>query len=138
LIYVIRNIIDRDNVAAVVKGLDIKHPLDITIKRRIKRRTLPQNSLYWLWLTAIQAETGNEKNYLHKYFTDKYLPKKYCVVFGKVVEVSISTTALDTASFTKYLDSINLEMGEKGVELISPGHPLFEQFLEYYNDRTFT
>lgn len=44
--------------------------------REIKvKRSLDQNSLYWVWLTCIQEETGNDKNECHCLYRGLFLPK---------------------------------------------------------------
>src|SRR5665811_2051765 len=48
----------------------------IEIKKRAKKRTIDQNSLYWLWLTCIEKETGNDKNEFHLLYRANFLPKE--------------------------------------------------------------
>lgn len=36
------------------------------LRRRRNPRTVDQNGLYWMWLTAAQQETGNSKDDLHR------------------------------------------------------------------------
>lgn len=91
-------------------------------------RSTQQNKLYWLWLTAIAAETGNDQHDLHEYFGTKYLPRRE--VLRELVRVS--TTTLDTKQFTTYLDHIQAEAGDLGIELVNPEDQRFEAFREYY------
>jgi len=63
----------------------------VTVKPYVKKRTLPQNALYWKWLSVIAEETGNDKDILHDFFREKYLPVSYKNVLGAEVKVLTST-----------------------------------------------
>lgn len=107
--------------------------LDIKQEREI--RTISQNSLYWLWLTCIMAETGNDKDYLHIFFGKKYLPQDRRIVFNYPVDVTTSTTSLDTAQFTHYLERIQqFANSELGIVLPNPEDLHFKEFYETYKD----
>lgn len=114
-------------------NLSKRYTLKITVEKRI--RTLSQSRLYWLWLSCISAETGNDKDYLHEYFKGKYLPKDQRVIFGQRVEITISTTSLDTAQFTHYLERIQqFANSELGIVLPNPEDLQWKQFYETYKD----
>lgn len=40
-----------------------------------KKRTIDQNALHWLWMTAIEKETGNSKNEMHLLYRANFLAK---------------------------------------------------------------
>ena len=108
------------------KGLKVK----IDAVRPI--RSLSQNALYWLWLTAISQKTGNEKDDLHEFFAKKFLPMQEAKVFGKIIYKKTSTRELDTAIFKQYLDKIQIFASGEGIELLNPGDKHFDEFKEYY------
>jgi len=97
-----------------------------------EKRSTDQNALYWLWLTAIQQETGNGKDDLHDYFAKKYLPMDEVKIFDKLIYKRASTTKLNTDTFTQYLNKIQLFAGEQGIELPNPKDKHFEEFKNYY------
>jgi hypothetical protein len=125
---------DKETVKAYVDKLpDKKFTVEIKQKREI--RTVSQNSLYWLWLTCIMAETGNEKDYLHIFFGKKYLPQNSRLIYGETVNITVSTTSLDTAQFTHYLERIQqFANAELGIVLPNPEDLHFKEFYEHYKD----
>ena len=73
--------------------------LEIKTKRRI--RSLSQNALYWLWLDVISQDTGFTSEDLHSTFKSLFL-----VDNTQKIPLVRSTTDLDTAQFTLYLNKI--------------------------------
>jgi hypothetical protein len=128
---------ERDAVCEHIRRVKIEQgkPYEVTCQRKTKRRTLPLNSTYWLWLTAIANETGNDKDALHRCFSNRYLPKRIELVFGKEQEKPWSTTELDTKAFTEYMELIQRDMAEYGIQLEWPSSPLFDQFFEHYRGK---
>jgi len=107
--------------------------VEICIKK--DKRTLSQNSTYWLWITAIQQETGNDKNLLHEYFKQKFLGTENITVFDSNLNVAVSTTKLDTKQMSEYMNRIqefaNIELG---ILLPNPSDLIFNDFYEHYKD----
>lgn len=128
---------ERDAIADAIRKIKIEKskPYEIICRRKTKKRTLPLNATYWLWLTAISQDTGNEKDDLHKMFSDRYLPKRSVFVFGREYTMAISTTGLDTAAFIVYMEKIQRDAAEYGIMLEWPSSPLFEQFYNTYRGR---
>jgi len=109
---------------------------DITVNIHRQTRSIPQNKLYWLWINAISKDTGNDPADLHLYFGEKWLPKDSYLIFGEVNLRPLSTTKLNTAEFTAYLDKIQIfASAELGIVLPQPDDLVFEQFAEYYKNR---
>ena len=89
----------RLSVIDYINKLQLTKKYVLSIKTENRIRTLSQSRLYWLWLTCISHETGNDKNELHEYFKETYLPKEQVIVFNRKIEITVSTTGLDTAQF---------------------------------------
>ena len=85
--------------------------IEATINKRQNKRTLGQNSLYWVYLKLIADETGNDIIGMHVRFKKKYLPIKCLMVMSDKVELLTSTTELDTKEFSDYLKKIEVETG---------------------------
>ena len=67
-------IFTKQNRDKAIQQLDFWFDKDLKVKIEAVRpiRSLPQNRLYWLWLTAISQKTGNEKDDLHEFFAKKF------------------------------------------------------------------
>ena len=105
----------------------------VTIVITKEKRTLDQNRLYWLWLTCIAENTGNDKDNLHEFFILKYLQPELIQVFEKLIYKRLSTTSLDTKQFTGYLNKIQLFANtELSIELPNPEDLKFAEFKDYY------
>jgi len=124
----------RKKAIAEIAFLDISkvHQVKITCKRG--KRSIDQNSLYWMWLTCIEQETGNSKEDMHEYFKQRYLGTESRLCFGEVFNQTVTTTELDTAQFKQYLDKIQIFAStELGFELPNPDDLKFEHFKDYYS-----
>jgi hypothetical protein len=128
---------DKGGVKQYIDKLDLEHGktyhVGITVKRAT--RSISQNSLYWLWLTCIRQETGNDKETLHEYFKQEFLGRRTVEIFNTEVYPLRSTTGLNTKEFTDYLDKIKVFAGtELGIILPLPEDLCFKAFYERYKD----
>ena len=130
-------IFDKNRKIEAIKFIDNLFAQDkrVTIVITKEKRTLDQNRLYWLWLSCIAKETGNDKDDLHEYFIYKYLNPELIQVFEKMIYKRLSTSTLDTKQFTKYLNKIQVFANtELAIELPNPEDLKFAEFYEYYKD----
>jgi len=78
-------------------------------------RSLNQNALYWLFLSVIERDTGNNARTMHDYLRATLLPPKHIVIRGKnaqhEVEVPYSTTELTKNEFSDYITKIEAHVG---------------------------
>jgi len=129
---IINNEQSRKEIIEEINSLDLDNVYSIKITQKRGKRSIDQNALYWMWLTCIEQETGNERNDLHEYFKRYILGAKEELIFGK--KVVKSTTILNTAEFTQYLEKIqqfaNVELS---ITLPNPEDLKFEQFKDYYS-----
>jgi hypothetical protein len=125
-------------VSTDLAGLDFdgKKAWEVTLRVWRKPRTINQNRLYWMWLTLLSDETGNDRDDLHDYFRRKYLPWSQKDVMGETMFLVSSTTKLDTKQFTDYLENIRREGSQLGVYLPSPGDPAWPAFEEQVGPKT--
>lgn len=75
------------------------------------KRSKSQNSFYWLYLKAIERETGQDSKECHEYFRRSLLPPVYKTIFGKEIRLPNSTTHLTKLEFGEYLEKICAETG---------------------------
>jgi len=129
-------VVNEQTKAAAISYIDKlpdgkKYKVSVTLHR--ERRSLSQNSLYWLWLNCISAETGNDVDALHDYFKDRFLSRKV-EIFGDECSVGTSTTKLNTAEFTAFLDKVQQFAAGEGIILPNPEDLYFEQFYQQYKN----
>lgn len=104
----------------------------LTITKRRERRTLSQNALLWMWLRCIAEDTGNTTDDLYDVFCAKFLRKRV-EVNGDVVECCKTSSQLNTAEMTAFLDNIQVyAAAELGITLPNPEDRNFEVFFQQY------
>lgn len=107
---------------------------EVTISRVRKRRTTDQNSLYWMWLKCVADETGNTTDDIHEYCKRKFLVPRVIEIAGERLEIAPSTTKIDTAQMTEYLNNVQAwASSELGITLPNPNDQYFEYFENEYN-----
>ena len=127
--------LDREMVISQIKRLDLKKVYTVDITERRIKRTISQNGLYWLWLTCISHETGNDKDDLHDYFKKKYLEPEDSKLFGETF-LRWSTRDLTSNMFKFYLDKIHgFASTELAITLPDPEDKRWEEFYDYYKDK---
>jgi hypothetical protein len=129
----VHNPATRAAVTAYITTLPEKS-YDVTITPHRERRSLPQNSLYWLWIACIADETGADRNQVHDEMKAMLLPRETVRgLFGDVPR-TVSTSKLDTAQFTAYLEKVEaFALTDLDIRLPKPGDAVFDQFEEKYS-----
>lgn len=89
----------------------LKGEIDIIVEKHADIRTKQQNKFYWLYLSIIEQETGEEANLLHEYFKRVHLPPRFVVIRGKERKLPATTTKLKRAEMSTYLEKICAETG---------------------------
>lgn len=125
---------DRQALIEYVNKLNLDKEYSWEVTRKTIRRSISQNALYWMWLTCIQDETGNDRNDLHEYFKGKLLIARYIDVFGDSIMIK-STKGLTTAQFADYLNMIQVEMAQEGIILPDPDDLIWESFYDTYKNK---
>ena len=80
----------------------------VTIEKKKEKRSLNANAYYWVLMSILEKETGQDQDSLHDYFKTKFLQKRK-VVFkqtGEENEVQGSTAELDSFNFFEYVDKV--------------------------------
>jgi hypothetical protein len=128
--------LDRNMVIAFIQRLDIVKKLyTVEILHKNPNRSISQNSLYWLWLTCIEHETGTNRDELHDYFKHKFILPSEVEIFGEKI-MRWTTTDKDTLQFKQYLDKIQIFAStELGIKLPDPEDKYWQDFYNYYIDK---
>jgi hypothetical protein len=127
--------LDRNMVIAYIKRLDITKLHTVEVLQKKFNRSISQNSLYWLWLTCIEQETGNDRDELHELFKKKFILPETKEVFGEQL-IFYSTKNKDTLQFKQYLDKIQVfALSELSITLPNPEDRYWDEFYSYYVDK---
>lgn len=134
--FVIQDNKSREAILTYIQKLNEKKRYEVLISLKKEKRTIPQNRLYWLYLSCISDETGMDKDDLHVHFKRKFLQKEEIVIGNEVVMSTYSTTELTTKQFTDYINQIvAFASSELGIVLPDPADLYWEQFYEQYKHR---
>lgn len=117
------------NLFAFIEKLPADKPWRVKIELLRKQRTLPQNALYWEWLTAIGNEIGYTKDEMHDTFREKFLPWREVEVCGvrRKILTSTSSPEFTTAMMAEYMSHIDrFAAQELGIVLPTPSDFLNE------------
>lgn len=99
----------------------------VKIEKWRSQRTLSQNNLYWLQLEFIGEEIGEDNiEGLHNYFKSEFLIDKT----KTTIPIVKSTTQLNTAEMSEYMEKISRQVADYGIKLPNPNDSYWENLLE--------
>ena len=117
---IIRDEAMRQRVIEHIAALNIERPWTIEIKRHVKKRSLSQLALYWMWIEVIAKETGNDNDMLHEFVKAKFLTPVTHEVFGETFHQR-TTTKLPIDEMSQFMEKVNAFAGaELGILLPQP------------------
>lgn len=113
----------------------------VSIKEWREKRSLSQNSLYWVWLDEISkqcnlesdASTKKSSELWHEVFKHYYCPVKTITNNNASLTVK-STTMLDVGEMTFYLNKIESWCLDRGVRLTIPEDSEYYKLLNGQNE----
>jgi hypothetical protein len=104
-----------------------------------EKRTLSQNSGYWVWMTYLWQLTGYDKNVWHIFFLNLYPIYKEITIMNRIELVTIGTSEADIQQMSQHMNSIKLHCEDPEKEL-KKAYPFIEmpdlkakKTLEMYN-----
>lgn len=110
-----------------IPQLNMAYEYLFVIKRYHKTRSTDQNSLYWMWVTAIANHTGHEKYEIHEAYIRMFLPWNEINLPGEMSYWSPGHTPdNDTFQFNEFLNKIHLH-----------AHQFFDFHLPYPDEECF-
>lgn len=107
---------------------------DVVLKRHIAQRSGAQNDWYWSeWgpLGLVSSHTGHTKDELHRLFKGLFLPKRVMRVGDRDYSMSGSTTDLNKAQFSEYIERIRSFAADIGVSIPDPKKKSDQSKFEY-------
>ena len=135
------NLTKRNGVVTLDKDFELMCSLlrngEYTLKivRKTKPRTLPQNSLMWMWYQCMEDSTGTPKEDIHDFYKAKFL-RREITIEGQTCIVVGSTKDLNTAQMTNYLEKVKADAAtEFGIILPLPEDRHYQAFITEYKNR---
>lgn len=96
-------------------------PVDVTVTRHRRPRSVNQNRYYWgVVLNLIADHTGHTEEELHEIYKRKFLPARIVHYNGVDIRMPTSTPDTDTLEFTNYIERIRAEAGMMGITIPDP------------------
>lgn len=127
------------DIATIHKWLDraVKYIMNgsysIVITKVVKKRSLAQNRLMWLWFKCLEMETGQPSQDWHDYYCKKLLSREMSTPDGEIVKLAGHTSILNTAQMTDFLNNVQSDAAtEWGVTLPLPDDLGFDEFRLQY------
>lgn len=113
----------------------IKEGSNLEMRKVPLKRSTDANALYWLWLTCLQDETGENKDQFHKFFKAKYIGTTEEEIFGLLVTSEPTTTDKSRKYFWEFMQQVKSEAASDfGVRLPLPKDQGFQEFYEKYSE----
>lgn len=104
----------------------------VTVEKHREPRTLPQNSLMWMWFSCIEQETGAAKEDVYSYYCRKYL-SRVVVMNGQEVTVNDTSSMLNMAQMSEFMTKIQADAAsELGIMLPLPSDRYYQEFINEY------
>ncbi|MDR1097833.1 MAG: recombination protein NinB [Tannerella sp.] len=126
---------DKTKVNNYINRLPDGKRYTVEVKLKRENRSIDQNRLYWLWISCISEETGNDRDTLHELFKQMYLGSEERIALNCQVAIRRSTSRLDTKEFTDYLNRIQQFVNtELGIILPNPEDLIWDDFYAFYKD----
>jgi hypothetical protein len=108
---IIRDDTQRARAIEVIRATPEDH--EVVIRPHKSKRTLDQNALYWKWLDIIRLHIADSTGQfysaedLHEFFKSRFTQARTVEVGGDVATVRRTTTKLNTAEFSAYMEAVD-------------------------------
>lgn len=107
-----------------LSNLPLEKPIKVTVEDHKKKRSLNQNSLYFMWVNEVAEKvseySGHAVDEIHEFFKHKFLTPRIIEINGQTIQL-YTTTKLTTAEMSEYLNHIHAFVtGELGIYLTLP------------------
>ena len=127
----------RDNnrlqLVALISGLDLSEPQDVTIKPHKSSRSLDQNSLMWIWLTHMAKHFSSKsgtftQDDMHDLMRHKFLGYDERKIGNTELPPQLkSTTKQNVGEMHHYLSQIDMWAATCGCLLPRPEDSIYDQ-----------
>lgn len=105
----------------------------ITITKVVKKRTLSQNRLMWMWFKCMEDDSGQSAQDWHDYYCKKLLGREFVTPDGEINILSGHTSTMNTAQMTDFLNKVQADAAtEWGITLPLPGEEGYDDMQLQY------
>lgn len=105
-----RNLVPTDAQKNAMAAYLAKHegkPVVVEISKPASVRSVQQNRYLWgVVYQTIAEHTGHSTEEIHMAVKNLFLPRKFIALGSREVEISKTTTELDTAEFSHYIEQV--------------------------------
>lgn len=93
-------------MADVIRSLSVEEPWEVEVRQYRVKRSGAQNRLLWAIYTEMAEHTGHTPEEIHMALKLKFLARQVVTVGHEEVTIPGSTTKLDVAEFSDYLEQV--------------------------------
>ena len=121
---------------AIAPGLDYSKPLSVEVKPVSKRRSLNQNSLYWMWLKQMADHFSKKAGpycdeEMHDLMRHLYLGYEDKRIGNTVIGNQLcSTKDLEPGLMSEYMSKIEAWAVDNGCLVTIPAHSQYAEWIE--------
>lgn len=120
----------RQRAIEALRALPLIPTQSVEIKPHKSTRSTQANALLWKWYEIIRLHVADSTGEIysaeeiHEHFKRKFLPARLVEIAGEVTPVARTTTKLNTAEFSEFMESIDRYcVTSLNLFLPSPGAP---------------
>lgn len=146
-------IIKKDGKVTIDKDFDFMLKLlpngeyDLTIKKRVRKRTWNQNNTMWMWFRCVgnhlREETGDERwaskegiEALHDIYCRKFLTEPVTGPDGSLSERVRGTRNLSVEEMHRFMESVKIDLNtELGIEIPLPEDKYYSEYAAIYGGK---
>lgn len=123
----LRNTEEYKKILLILSNLNLDLGWVVDIKRYVKKRTNPQNNLYWKWMTIIGNEFGTFPKETSQKLKEHLLTPEDAGHSGMEVKRYKSTADMDVKEISSFMKDIEMFVGsEYGIALPHPSDQHYE------------
>lgn len=121
--FVIHTELIRENCLRFIMNLDLKKPVEVTLKTHRRTRTQAQNRYLWgVCYKTLEESTGQSADDWHEYFMGEVFGWEKAKLFDReIIRPVRRSSTLDTEQFSNYVAQVQRRAAEYGIFIPDPG-----------------
>lgn len=98
-------------------------------------KTISQNNYFWLIVSHVANETGNDKNDIYQLLLSKYAPEKYIELAGEDVRVITTLSGMSKEQASLFIDKSAVYFRCQGFDIPDPEDLKTIEMYNYYKQK---